>query len=65
MDLISFIGNAFVDLIADISNNVCFKNKKKNIFPEHAYKALMELHLEDYIPYLLSENQNLPLKVIL
>jgi hypothetical protein len=65
IDLISFIGNVFVDLISDIANNVCFKSKKKNIFPEHAYQALIELHLDDYFPFLLSDNQNLTLKQII
>ena len=63
--MIVFVANCFVDLFADISNNVCMKFKKKNIVPSHAYQALKELHLGDYIPFLLSDNQNLSLKQIL
>jgi len=65
IDLISFIANSFVDLVADVANNVCLNSKKKNIFPEHTYQAIKELHLEDYFPFLLQDNQNLTLKDIL
>ena len=40
MDLICFISNAFIDLLSDTSNNVCYKNSKKNIIPEHTIRAL-------------------------
>ena len=40
MDLICFISNAFVDLLSDTSNNVCYSNKRRNIIPEHTVKAL-------------------------
>lgn len=40
MDLICFISNAFVDLLSDVSNNVCYEQNKKNIMPEHTIRAL-------------------------
>ena len=59
MDLICFISNAFVDLLSDTSNNVCYSNKRRNIIPEHTVRALQELHLEDYLPFLMSDDQSL------
>jgi hypothetical protein len=59
MDLICFISNAFIDVLSDVSNNVCYKNNKKNIISEHILKALQELHLDEYLPFLLSDDQNL------
>lgn len=40
MDLICFVSNAFIDILSDTANNVCMHNKKKNIIPEHALRAL-------------------------
>ena len=57
MDLICFISNAFVDLLSDVANNVCTQSGKKNIIPEHLIKALQELHLDDYLPFLLHDDQ--------
>ena len=65
MDLICFIANAFIDLISDISNNVCYSQSKKNIIPEHLIRALQELHLDDYVPFLLTDNQNQTLSEVL
>jgi|DEB0MinimDraft_12_1074336.scaffolds.fasta_scaffold101637_2 hypothetical protein len=56
MDLICFVSNAFIDLLSDISNNVCYKNNKKNIIPEHTIRALQELYLDDYMPFLLTDD---------
>lgn len=56
MDLICFISNAFVDLLSDISNNVCCQSGKKNIVPEHVLKALQELHLDNYFPFLIQDD---------
>ena len=56
MDLICFISNAFVDLLSDISNNVCYQSNKKNIIPEHVLKALQELHLDGYLPFLIGDD---------
>jgi hypothetical protein len=58
MDLICFISNAFVDLLSDTANNVCYSQDKKNIIPEHAIRALQALHLDEYLPFLLTDNQN-------
>ena len=58
MDLICFISNAFVDLLSDTANNVCYNQDKKNIIPEHAIRALQALHLDEYLPFLLTDNQN-------
>lgn len=33
--------------------------------PEHTIRALQELHLDDYLPYLLTDHQNQSLKEIL
>ena len=65
MDLICFIANAFVDLLSDTSNNVCYSQQKKNIIPEHLIRALQELHLDHYLPFLLDEDQNQTLADIL
>jgi histone H3/H4 len=40
IDLICFIANTFIDLLSDLSNNVCYNQKKKNIVPEHIVRAL-------------------------
>ena len=40
IDLICFISNTFIDLLSDLSNNVCYNQKKKNIVPEHIVRAL-------------------------
>ena len=58
MDLICFISNCFIDLLSDTSNNVCYKANKKNIIPEHAFRALQELHLDEYLPFLLTDDHN-------
>lgn len=65
MDLICFISNAFVDLLSDTSNNVCYSNKRRNIIPEHTVRALQEMHLEDYLPFLLSDDQTKTVQEIL
>ena len=52
-DLICHLANQFVQLIADIANNVCNQHEKKVMFPEHMLRALQELHLDEYLPYLL------------
>jgi hypothetical protein len=65
MDLICFISNAFVDLLSDTANNVCYSQDKKNIIPEHAIRALQALHLDEYLPFLLTDNQNLSLSEVL
>jgi hypothetical protein len=66
MDLICFISNAFVDLLSDVANNVCYKyKKKKNIVPEHLLRALQNLHLDDFLPYLLSDDQNTTMQDII
>jgi len=56
MDLICFISNAFIDLLSDIANNVCYHANKKNIIPEHAIRALQELYLDEYLPFLLTDD---------
>ena len=58
MDLICFISNAFVDLYSDTANNVCYSQEKKNIIPEHALRALTKLNLDNYMPFMLTDNQN-------
>jgi hypothetical protein len=65
MDLICFISNAFVDLLSDTANNVCYSQDKKNIIPEHAIRALQALHLDEYLPFLLTDNQNLTLQEVM
>ena len=65
VDLICFAANAFLELVSDIANNVCYKANKKNIIPEHAVRALQELGLDEYLPFLLSDEQNLKLQDIL
>ena len=65
MDLICFLSNAFIDLLSDVSNNVCYKQNKKNIISEHILRALQELHLDEYLPFLLSDDQMFPLSEIL
>jgi len=65
MDLICFISNAFVDLLSDTANNVCYSQDKKNIIPEHAIRALQALQLDEYLPFLLTDNQNQTLPQIL
>ena len=65
MDLICFISNAFVDLLSDTSNNVCYSHKRRNIIPEHTVRALQEMHLDDYLPFLLSDNQSMTIQEIL
>jgi len=64
MELICFISNAFVDLLADISNNVCCASNKKNIIQEHAIRGIQELSLDDYLPYLLVDDQYLSMEEI-
>ena len=59
MDLICFISNAFIDLLSDVSNNVCYKYKKKNIVPEHVIRGLQHLNLDQYVPFLLTDEQNI------
>lgn len=58
IELICYLANCFVDLLSDISNNVCTDQKKKVIIPEHTLRALQELHLDEYLPYVLLDNQN-------
>ena len=65
MDLICFISNAFIDLLSDVSNNVCYKYKKKNIVPEHVIRALQYLNLDEYIPFMLTDDQNMTLPELL
>ena len=65
MDLICFISNAFVDLLSDISNNVCYQSNKKNIIPEHVLKALQELHLDGYLPFLIGDDMQNNLQEII
>lgn len=65
IDLICYISNCFLDLLSDVANNVCYLNNKKNIVSEHLLKALQELHLDEYLPYLLSDDQNQKLADIL
>lgn len=65
IDLICFISNAFLDLLSDVSNNVCYQNNKKNIVSEHVLRALQELHLDEYLPFLLSDDQGMKLNDIL
>jgi len=65
MDLICFISNSFIDLLSDVSNNVCYKNNKKNIISEHILRALHELHLDEYLPFLLDDDQDIRLEQIL
>lgn len=57
-ELICYLANAFVDLLSDISNNVCYDQKKKVIIPEHTLRALQELHLDEYLPFILQDNQS-------
>ena len=64
-DLICFVANAFIDLLSDTSNNVCYKAGKKNIVPEHTIRALQELSLDEYLPFLLSDDQGQKLVDIL
>ena len=56
IDLICFIANGFLDLLSDVSNNVCYQNNKKNIVSEHLLRALQEMHLDEYLPFLLSDD---------
>ena len=65
MDLICFISNAFVDLLSDVANNVCMHNGKKNIIPEHLFRALQELNIDEFLPFLLSDDQSKTLPEIL
>ena len=65
MDLICFISNAFIDLLSDVSNNVCYKYKKKNIVPEHVVRGLQHLNLDEYIPFMLTDDQNMTLSELL
>lgn len=65
MDLICFISNAFIDLLSDVSNNVCYKYKKKNIVPEHVIRGLQHLNLDEYIPFMLTDDQNMTLNELL
>ena len=65
MDLICFISNAFVDLYSDTANNVCYSQEKKNIIPEHALRALTKLNLDNYMPFMLTDNQNQSLQEIM
>lgn len=65
IDLICFISNGFLDLLSDVANNVCYQNNKKNIVSEHLLRALQELHLDEYLPFLLSDDQSLKLPEIL
>lgn len=58
IELICYLANSFVDLLSDISNNVCTDQNKKVIIPEHTLRALQELHLDEYLPYVLLDNQN-------
>lgn len=58
IELICYLANAFVDLLSDISNNVCYDQKKKVIIPEHTLRALQELHLDEYLPFILLDNQS-------
>lgn len=44
--------------MADIANNVCYNQKKKNIIPEHLLRALYALNLDEYLPYILFDDQN-------
>lgn len=56
--MICYLANAFIDLLSDISNNVCYAQKKKVIIPEHTLRALQELHMDEYLPYILLDNQS-------
>lgn len=58
IELICYLANAFVELLSDISNNVCYAQKKKVIIPEHTLRALQELHLDGYLPFVLLDNQS-------
>ena len=37
----------------------------KNIKPEHVLRALQELHLDDYLPFLISDDHNVKLQDLL
>ena len=65
MDLVSFLANSFCDLISDVANNVCYNNDKKIIVAEHLIKGLYEMHLQDYLPFLLVTDQNQKLTEVL
>jgi hypothetical protein len=40
IDLICYLSNGFIDLLADVANNVCYASAKKNIIVEHLVKAV-------------------------
>lgn len=65
MDLLCFLANTFIDLLSDVSNNVCYKHNKKNIVSEHILRALQELHLDEFLPFLLSDDQSMKLTDIM
>jgi len=44
--------------MADIANNVCYNQKKKNIIPEHLLRALYALNLDEYLPYILFDRKS-------
>ena len=39
-ELIYNIGNTFIDLLADTSNNIAMQNDKKQMNPDHLIKGL-------------------------
>ena len=55
-ELIFHIGNTFIDLLADTANNVAISNDKKQMNPDHIIKGLQKLNLDEYIPFLTTEN---------
>ena len=40
IDLICYLSNGCIDLLADVANNVCYASAKKNIIVEHLVKAV-------------------------
>ena len=65
LDLLCFLANAFIDLLSDVANNMCYKQKKKNIVNEHVLRALQEMHLDEFLPHLLYDDQTMKLSDIL
>jgi hypothetical protein len=47
--------------MADVANNVCYNQKKKNIIPEHLLSDLQAFNLDEYLPYILYDDQNFQL----
>lgn len=56
MQFISFIANAFLDILTDVQKNIMKSQNKVRIIPKHLLEALQELQLDEFLPFLLEDS---------